>query len=101
MSTIGGPHIATPRENATPRFGSMSSRGRTQNHIQLPRFFKRLFKFPQMDFEMSVWEMLSLLIAPKKVFRSVYYHVRLLSSYRTVHDTDSLKEANKEQLASA
>jgi UNC-50 family len=42
----------------------------------MPRFFKRLFKFPQMDFEMAVWEMTSLLIAPKKVFRSIYYHVR-------------------------
>lgn len=34
----------------------------------------RLFKFPQMDFEMAIWEMTSLLIAPKKVFRSIYYH---------------------------
>lgn len=35
----------------------------------------RLFKFPQMDFEMAIWEMTSLLIAPKKVFKSMYYHV--------------------------
>jgi UNC-50 family. len=61
----------------------------------MPRFFKRclpvppvprspelgadqihrLFKFPQMDFEMAIWEMTSLLIAPKKVFKSIYYHV--------------------------
>jgi len=41
----------------------------------MPRFFKRLFKFPQMDFEMAIWEMTSLIIAPKKVFRSIYYHV--------------------------
>lgn len=41
----------------------------------MPRFFKRLFKFPQMDFEMAVWEMWTLLINPKKVFRSIYYHV--------------------------
>ncbi|KAL8820398.1 MAG: hypothetical protein Q9191_007527 [Dirinaria sp. TL-2023a] len=27
-----------------------------------------------MDFEMAIWEMTSLLIAPKKVFRSIYYH---------------------------
>ena len=38
----------------------------------------RLFKFPQMDFEMAIWEMTSLLIAPKKVFRSMYYHVGTL-----------------------
>lgn len=37
----------------------------------------RLFKFPQMDFEMAIWEMTSLLIAPKKVFKSMYYHVCL------------------------
>ena len=36
---------------------------------------ERLFKFTQMDFEMAIWEMTSLLIAPKKVFRSIYYHV--------------------------
>jgi len=38
----------------------------------------RLFKFPQMDFEMAIWEMTSLLIAPKKVFKSMYYHVCIL-----------------------
>ncbi|KAL9104999.1 MAG: hypothetical protein Q9163_000096 [Psora crenata] len=27
-----------------------------------------------MDFEMAIWEMTSLLITPKKVFRSIYYH---------------------------
>ncbi|KAF2278536.1 UNC-50 [Westerdykella ornata] len=43
----------------------------------MPRFFKRLFKFPQMDFEMALWEMLNLIIAPKKVFRSIYYHTNL------------------------
>lgn len=35
----------------------------------------RMFKFPQMDFEMAIWEMTSLLFAPKKVFKSMYYHV--------------------------
>lgn len=43
----------------------------------MPRFFKRLFKFPQMDFEMAVFEVINLIIAPKKVFRQIYYHVRL------------------------
>ena len=36
----------------------------------------RLFKFPQMDFEMAIWEMTHLLIAPKKVFRSIFYQKR-------------------------
>jgi len=34
-----------------------------------------MFKFPQMDFEMAIWEIMSLIIAPKKVFRQIYYHV--------------------------
>ena len=42
---------------------------------QADQYWVRLFKFPQMDFEMAIWEMSSLLIAPKKVFRSMYYHV--------------------------
>jgi hypothetical protein len=46
----------------------------------MPRFFKRLFKFPQMDFEMAFWEIMSLIIAPKKVFRQIYYHVWLQPS---------------------
>lgn len=32
-----------------------------------------------MDFEMAIWEMTSLLIAPKKVFKSIYYHVSIPS----------------------
>ena len=42
----------------------------------LTKWWNRLFKFPQMDFEMAVWEMTHLLIAPKKVFKSIYYHKR-------------------------
>ena len=40
-----------------------------------------LFKFPQMDFEMAIWEMTHLLIAPKKVFKSIFYQKRLFPSH--------------------
>lgn len=56
-----------------------SSRGRTARRrveVAVVDNVLRLFKFPQMDFEMAIWEMTSLLIAPKKVFKSIYYHVR-------------------------
>ncbi|KAJ6067618.1 uncharacterized protein N7446_004655 [Penicillium canescens] len=69
------PHISLPRQHAgSANFGSTpANRG---SSVRMPRFFKRdrLFKFPQMDFEMAIWEMTSLLIAPKKVFKSIYYH---------------------------
>ncbi|KAF1352097.1 UNC-50 [Delphinella strobiligena] len=66
------PTISLNRQNSNATFGSVppSRRDRT---LRMPRFFKRLFKFPQMDFEMAIWEMTSLIIAPKKVFRSIYY----------------------------
>lgn len=46
-------------------------------NARVPRILKRLFKFPQMDFEVAIWEMTTLIIAPKKVFRNMYYHVCL------------------------
>lgn len=71
------PHISIPRQHgSTSNFGGTSTSGGRKEGLRMPRFFKRLFKFPQMDFEMAIWEMTSLLIAPKKVFRSIYYHVR-------------------------
>ncbi|KAI9797866.1 MAG: hypothetical protein M1833_005066 [Piccolia ochrophora] len=68
------PHISLPRQHGgTANFGGTTPTTRSDG-LRMPRFFKRLFKFPQMDFEMAIWEMTSLLIAPKKVFRSIYYH---------------------------
>lgn len=36
---------------------------------------RKRIKAPHLDFEVAIWEMTSLIIAPKKVFRSIYYHV--------------------------
>jgi len=72
------PHISLPRQYAGPStFGGVpaSRSSGTSEGIHIPRFVKRMFKFPQMDFEMAIWEMTSLIISPKKVFRSIYYHV--------------------------
>jgi hypothetical protein len=40
----------------------------------MPRILKRALKFPSMDFETAVWEMSSLLLHPKKVFKAITYH---------------------------
>ncbi|MCJ1311444.1 hypothetical protein MMC25_005115 [Agyrium rufum] len=70
------PTITIPREHEAVNVhaGATPTSTRGSDTIKLPQFFKRLFKFPQMDFEMAVWEMTTLLFAPKKVFRSIYYH---------------------------
>lgn len=49
----------------------------------MPAFFRKIFYFKQMDFEMAVWEMTHLLIAPKKVFKSIYYHKRMPRIFQT------------------
>ncbi|EZF33727.1 hypothetical protein H101_02716 [Trichophyton interdigitale H6] len=68
------PHISVPRQHAGPaQFGGTSPQNRNP-FIRMPQVFGRLFKVSQMDFEMAIWEMTSLVIAPKKVFKSMYYH---------------------------
>ncbi|KAI5789943.1 UNC-50 [Pyronema domesticum] len=66
-SRAGFPHITAPRYTSA---GARAER----STMRLPVFFKRIWKYPQMDFEMAIWEMINLIIAPKKVFRSIYYH---------------------------
>jgi len=78
------PHIQLPRPTGQPaNFGSTAPSRR--HEARMPRFFKRLFKFPQMDFEMAMWEIVSLLLAPKKVFRQIYYHVRSGALHTNTH----------------
>lgn len=84
--TSMNPHISIPRQHGgTSNFGGTTTPGARKEGLRMPRFFKRLFKFPQMDFEMAIWEMTSLLIAPKKVFRSIYYHVRQALLFHLFH----------------
>ncbi|KAK6516585.1 hypothetical protein TWF506_006488 [Arthrobotrys conoides] len=56
---------------ASRTFGPIGGRS---DGFRIPVFIKRLWKIPQMDFEMAIWEMTCLLISPKKVFRSMYHN---------------------------
>ncbi|KAK9366825.1 UNC-50 [Lipomyces kononenkoae] len=42
--------------------------------LRLPLVLRRLFKPPTLDFETAIWEICYLFIAPKKVYRQIYYH---------------------------
>jgi hypothetical protein len=37
-------------------------------------YLRRLGRIGQMDFEVALWQILWLLVSPKRVYRSVYYH---------------------------
>ncbi|BFZ24342.1 hypothetical protein BsWGS_27381 [Bradybaena similaris] len=58
--------------------GSITS-GLQERDVQLTatakrqKYFRRLFKFRQMDFEYAFWQMIYLFVAPQKVYRNFQY----------------------------
>ncbi|KAH6905360.1 UNC-50 [Coprinopsis sp. MPI-PUGE-AT-0042] len=47
---------------------------RPSNAFRVPLIFKRLHRFQQMDFELAAWQLTYLCLAPKRVYRNVYFH---------------------------
>ncbi|KAF8217733.1 UNC-50, partial [Mycena galopus ATCC 62051] len=41
---------------------------------RIPVIFRRLHRFHQMDFELAAWQLTYLCIAPRRVYRNVYFH---------------------------
>lgn len=71
-SIAGGSFVSTASSafvdnTFTPRNG----KSRLQN---FKKMLKRLFKPTTLDFETAIWEMLNLIINPKKMYRSQYYY---------------------------
>ncbi|KAJ3560940.1 hypothetical protein NP233_g10509 [Leucocoprinus birnbaumii] len=60
--------------NATysPEEGGSSSR--SGGGFRIPIIFKRLHRFQQMDFELAAWQLTYLCLAPRRVYRNVYFH---------------------------
>lgn len=53
--------------------GSRRGGSNTQSSIRLPRMVKRIFRPPTLDFETAIWEIVYLVISPRKVYKSLYY----------------------------
>jgi len=51
--------------------GGSSSSGRT---LRLPVIFRRFHRLQQMDFELAAWQLTYLCLAPRRVYRNVYFH---------------------------
>ncbi|KAH9059542.1 UNC-50-like protein [Lactarius vividus] len=62
------PTTTSLSQNGNPSRASQSVTNR------VPVIFRRLLKFQQMDFELAAWQLTYLCIAPKRVYRNVYFH---------------------------
>ncbi|KAK3832669.1 MAG: UNC-50 family-domain-containing protein [Linnemannia elongata] len=40
----------------------------------VPLFLRRIFRFPHMDFQFALWQMVYLCISPRIVYRNIHYH---------------------------
>ncbi|EIW74352.1 UNC-50-like protein [Coniophora puteana RWD-64-598 SS2] len=53
---------------------SLSDAGPTTVSNRVPLIFRRLHRFQQMDFELAFWQLTYLCLAPRRVYKNVYYH---------------------------
>ncbi|XP_071950447.1 protein unc-50 homolog [Antedon mediterranea] len=62
-------------ENSSPR--SLSDNGMMEDRhtaqAKRRKYFRRIFKYRQMDFDFAMWQMLYLLLSPQKVYRNFQY----------------------------
>ncbi|KAI5117752.1 hypothetical protein M0805_000596 [Coniferiporia weirii] len=53
---------------------NVTSFARPAVSTKVPLMFRRLHRFHQMDFELAAWQLTYLCLAPKRVYRNVYFH---------------------------
>ncbi|KLO14019.1 UNC-50-like protein [Schizopora paradoxa] len=63
--------VSTP---TTPNHVSSFPAQAASGSSRIPIMFRRLHKFHQMDFELAAWQLTYLCLAPKRVYRNVYFH---------------------------
>lgn len=61
--------------NSSSLFSSHAMSGSSgSSGIKIPLVLRRLLHPPTLDFETAIWEVFYLVISPRKVYRSLYYH---------------------------
>ncbi|KAJ2811879.1 hypothetical protein GGI24_006762 [Coemansia furcata] len=70
MSSLSEPLALLPGGGT----GSQPRRRRRFPRIHRSALWRRLFHWRQLDFEFAAWQMLYLLVSPKRVYRNIYYH---------------------------
>lgn len=80
---IVGTSVYTPSQASLPSFSQperathrrASLKGLPTQRFKIP-YLKRLLNFQSLDFETALWEMVNLLIRPKRVYKSLYYQTQ-------------------------
>ncbi|KAJ3748037.1 UNC-50 [Lentinula detonsa] len=57
-----------------PSYSGSQVRSPAPMSQRLPLIFRRLHRFNQMDFEQAIWQLVYLCLAPRRVYRNVYFH---------------------------
>eukprot|EP00171_Calliarthron_tuberculosum_P011481 IDg11481t1 len=62
--------------NTLPIYGMKSGPGvgGSASSVQVPEYVRRLFQYPQMDIDYTLWQMLYLCVSPSRVYRTTKYH---------------------------
>ncbi|ETW75743.1 hypothetical protein HETIRDRAFT_436750 [Heterobasidion irregulare TC 32-1] len=60
--------------NAGPSQNGSSFQSSHSVTNRVPVIFRRLLRFQHMDFELAAWQLTYLCLAPKRVYRNVYFH---------------------------
>ncbi|CAD6588477.1 MAG: hypothetical protein CYPHOPRED_004416 [Cyphobasidiales sp. Tagirdzhanova-0007] len=82
-TSILGSHAQSPAPSSSGPDRSSSNSGRLKNVglaqgksalAKIRVLLRRSANFKQMDFELAAWQMTYLFVAPRRVYRNVYYH---------------------------
>ncbi|KAK9462604.1 UNC-50 [Lipomyces oligophaga] len=72
--------ISSARRHARFR-GGQALYNNNSVSMRIPVVLRRLLKPPTLDFETAIWEVCYLFIAPKKVYRQIYYRIETKNSW--------------------
>lgn len=67
------PSLSTYSQRQHHRSRLKKIRDNLNSRLTVPKYFKRMFAVKSLDFETAFWEMINLLINPKRVYKSSYY----------------------------
>jgi len=75
ISSELSPHSTYSSYRPYSRFNSW-----TRKLQWIPIYFRRIMNYPQMDFELALWQMLYLCLSPKKVLSVISLYLKIIKN---------------------